>query len=50
MKKPSEFLTKLAAIIAELERNERIRRELNEQIESYRLQDNLRKSIELTAK
>ncbi len=41
-----EFLTQLAAIIVELERNERIRRELNEQMESYRLCHNLQKSIE----
>ena len=49
MKKPNEFLTQLAAIIVELERNEHIRRELNEQIESYRLRHDLQKSIELKA-
>ena len=50
MTKPSgEFLTQLAAIIAELERNEHIRREFNEQMESYRLCLNLQKSIELKA-
>ena len=50
MTKPSEFLTQLAAIIAELERNEHIRREFNEQMESYRLCLNLQKSIEMTLK